>query len=210
MAITKGPLFSLDASGTVGGSIVFSKWKGRNYVRRHAIPANPKSGGQLGVRAMMKFLTQYWTNLNANEQADWETRAAVTNVSPFNAYVGYDMSRFGTYLMPSQQDPALESDVAGTLANEAATAQSRSILIDVDVSVLGQNWGIIIHRDPVTAFTPSRANAVQVIPGVSAASFQWLDFPLTVGVQQFYRFTPFSVEGAIGINAVEVDATPTA
>lgn len=210
MAVTKGPLFSLDASGTVGGAIVFSKWKGRNYVRRHAVPANPKSGGQLGVRAMMKFLTQYWSTLTGTEQATWETRAETTNISPFNAYTSYDMARFGTYLMPSKEDPAVQSDLAGVLANEAATAQSRAILIDLDVSVVNQNWGVIIHRGLLTGFTPSRANAVQVIPAESAASFQWLDFPLTVGVAQFYRFTPFSIEGVIGVNAVEVTATPTA
>ncbi len=210
MAVVKGPLFSLDASGTVGGSVTFGKWKGRNYVRRHAIPSNPKSPGQLGVRSMMKFLTQYWTNLSLSEKADWETRAAVTNISPFNAYVSYNMARFGTYLMPSQADPAAQSDAAGTLLNGVATAGSRSILLSIDVSVLAQNWGIIIHRDPVTAFTPSRSNAVQVIPGESAATFTWLDFPLVVAVEQFYRFTPFSVEGVLGTFVTEYSATPTA
>jgi len=38
-----GPLYSQDASGTIGKAIVFSKWKGRNYVRKHVKPANPQS-----------------------------------------------------------------------------------------------------------------------------------------------------------------------
>ncbi len=210
MASVKGPLFSLDASGTVAGAVVFSKWKGRNYVRRHAVPSNPKSPGQLGVRAMMKFLSQYWTTLSANDKADWETRAEVTNVSPFNAYVAYNMRRWGTYAGPSQTDPATEADAVGTIANEGATAGSRSILLDIEVTVLAQNWGVIIHRDPLTAFTPSRSNAVQVIAAESAAVFTWLDFPLTVGVEMFYRFTAHSVLGVIETLVGEVSATPTA
>lgn len=210
MATTKGPLFSLDATGTVGGAIVFSHWKGRNVVRRHAVPANPKSGGQLGVRAMMKFLSQQWAGLTAGEQTTWDDPAAAPNISPFNAYVSTSMKRWGVYDGPTQAYPAALGDTAGTLLNEAATAQSRAILLDIDVSVLADNWGIIIHRDPITAFTPSRQNAVEIIAGLSAASFTFLDFPLIVGVEQFYRFTPFSEAGVIGSFAGEVSATPTA
>ena len=41
-----GPALSLDASGTVGGILTFSKWKGRPYVRTRVIPSNPKSGAK--------------------------------------------------------------------------------------------------------------------------------------------------------------------
>lgn len=37
---------SLDASGTVGNTTVFSKWNGRNYVRLRVIPFNPQSDDQ--------------------------------------------------------------------------------------------------------------------------------------------------------------------
>jgi len=37
---------SLDASGTVGNTAVFSKWNGRNYVRLRVIPFNPQSDAQ--------------------------------------------------------------------------------------------------------------------------------------------------------------------
>ncbi len=115
MATVKGPLMSLDASGSIGGAIVFSKWKGRNYVRTHALPANPKSAGQLSVRAMMKFLSQFWATLSSLDKATWESRAEVTNISPFNAYVKANMARWGTYAFPSQVDPAAESDTPGTI-----------------------------------------------------------------------------------------------
>lgn len=210
MAGVKGPLFSLDASGSVGDAIVYAKWKGRNYVRRHAIPANPKSVGQVSVRSMLKFLAQYWVSLSAGEQTTWETRASATNISAFNAFVAYNQERWGRYAYPSKEDPALVSDTAGTILSPTAVAGSRSILLSVPIDTLAENWGVIIHSSLTTGFTPSRTTARQVIPAESAATFTWLDFPLTVGVEVFYRFESFSVEGDNALLAGEQSATPTA
>lgn len=210
MAGVKGPLFSLDASGSIGDAIVFAKWKGRNYVRRHAIPANPKSVGQVSVRAMLKFLTQYWQSLTAGEQTDWETRAAATDISAFNAFVSYNAKRWGRYAFPSKLDPATEAGTPGTLLAPSATAGSRSILLAVPVDTLADNWGIVIHSSLSTGFSPSRNTARQLIPAESAATFNWLDFPLTVGVEVFYRFESFDDEGDSTILVGEESATPTA
>lgn len=210
MAGVKGPLFSLDASGSIGDAIVFAKWKGRNYVRRHAIPSNPKSVGQVSVRAMLKFLTQYWDTLTAGEQATWVTRAAATDISPFNAYVSYSMLRWGRYASPSKEDPADEDDTPGTILAPTATAGSRSVLIAVPISVAANNWGVIIHSSLTTGFTPTRNTARQAIPAETAATFEWLDFPLTVGVEVFYRFESFSEKGLSTVLVGEQSATPTA
>lgn len=210
MAGVKGPLFSLDASGSVGDAIVFAKWKGRNYVRRHAIPSNPKSVGQVSVRVLLKFLTQYWQSLSDADQADWETRAAATDISPFNAFVGYNMERWGRYAFPSKTDPADEVGTPGTILSPTATAGSRSILLAVPISSHDDNWGVIIHADLGTGFTPSRNTAVQAIPAESTATFSWLHFPLTVGVEVFYRFESFSLDGVNDLLVGEQSATPAA
>jgi len=210
MAVVKGPLFSLDASGTIGGAIVASKWKGRNYMRRHAVPSNPQSVGQLSVRAMMQFLSQYWASLTANQQADWEDRAAVTNISPFNAFVAYNMSRWGNFLPPSIADPATAGDTAGTIANGSATAGSRCITLSIEVTVLAQNWGILVFRNLTGVFTRSREKLVHVIPAVTAAVYTWLDTPLAPGIAQYYEFSAISLLGVMGAASAEVNATPTA
>lgn len=210
MAGVKGPLFSLDASGTIGDAIVFAKWKGRNYARRHAIPSNPKSAGQVSVRVMLKFLTQYWDSLTGLQQASWETRASATDISPFNAFVSYNMSRWGRYAFPSQQDPATEDDTAGTILAPTAVAGSRSILLSVPISAVDDNWGVVIHSDLTTGFTPTRNTGRQMIPAESVATFTWLDFPLPVGVEVFYRFESFSGKGINDLLVGEQSATPTA
>lgn len=53
MAKVTGPLMSLDASGTVGHTAVFSKWKGRNYVRVRVIPHNLRSAAQQLTRGYL-------------------------------------------------------------------------------------------------------------------------------------------------------------
>lgn len=209
MVVVKAPMLSLDASGTVAGAIVFAKWKGRNYVRRHVVPSNPRSGGQLASRAMMQFLAQYWTNLSAGEKTDWETRAAVTNISPFNAFVAYNMQRWATNLKPSKMDPAEESDTAGVSSAFTATAGLKSITIGYTLGTLNQNWGILIYRGLTAAMGITRPEMVHIIPAETAAGFTWLDVGLTTGVAQFYRALPFSEEGKIGAAEDDVTATPT-
>jgi len=50
MAKVTGPLMSLDASGTVGKTATFSKWKGRNYVRLRVTPMNRQTSNQQDAR----------------------------------------------------------------------------------------------------------------------------------------------------------------
>jgi hypothetical protein len=58
MAKVTGPLMSLDASGTVGKTTTFSKWKGRNYVRLRVIPQNPQSADQVDTRGFLGVLAK--------------------------------------------------------------------------------------------------------------------------------------------------------
>lgn len=209
MASVKGPLFSLDASGSIGKAVVYSKWKGRNYVRRLVVPANPRSGGQLSSRAMVTFLSQYWASLSTAEQADWDTLAAVTNISPFNAFLKYNLGRWSTNDLPSQQHPAEEGDAAGVSSAFTATAGLKSITISYTVGTLNQNWGVLIFRGLAADMGVTRAEMVHVLVAESAAAFTWLNTGLTTGVPYYYRAYPFSEEGAIGAAEDDITATPT-
>lgn len=50
MARVTGPLMSMEASGTVGKTLTFANWVGRQYVRRWARPANPQTTDQMAQR----------------------------------------------------------------------------------------------------------------------------------------------------------------
>lgn len=58
MAKTTGPLFSLEASGTVGHTVTYSTWKGRPYVRRRVIPLNPYEAVQVQNRNRMRAMAE--------------------------------------------------------------------------------------------------------------------------------------------------------
>lgn len=58
MAKVTGPLMSLDASGTVGKTATFSKWKGRNYVRLRVTPQNPQTEEQATSRTYLGAIGQ--------------------------------------------------------------------------------------------------------------------------------------------------------
>ncbi len=94
MARTKGPLFSLDASGSLDKTIVYSQWKGRSYVRRHAIPFNPKTPAQVNVRTAMKLLVTAWQGELPAYQEEWNTYGKTLNLSGFNAYVKRGMAEY--------------------------------------------------------------------------------------------------------------------
>jgi hypothetical protein len=98
MAKTKGPLFSLDASGSVAETIVYSKWKGRNYVRRHTIPQNPQTVKQVNVRTAMTLLVAEWQGESEGAQTAWENYAKASSLSGFNAYVKRGMQAYVTQL----------------------------------------------------------------------------------------------------------------
>lgn len=94
MAKVKGPLFSLEASGSIKKTIVYSQWKGRNYVRQHTIPFNPQSEKQVNVRTAMTLLVALWLTKDDAVKALYETEGKKVNVSGFNYFVKKGMLEY--------------------------------------------------------------------------------------------------------------------
>lgn len=89
MAKVNGPLFSIDARGALADSIVFSVWKGINYVRQYVIPFNPKTVDQTAVRDAFASYVAHWKLLIAGDQTLWNDRVDE---------LGYQMSGFNFYV----------------------------------------------------------------------------------------------------------------
>jgi len=87
MARVKSPLFSLDASGTIGEAIVYSQWKNRPYVREHVIPFNPKTSTQTNLRAAFTLLVNKWQVLAAGDKTNWNNFAEQFDMSGFNQFM---------------------------------------------------------------------------------------------------------------------------
>jgi hypothetical protein len=95
MALVNGPLFSLEASGQLGKAIVYSKWKGRAYVREYVVPTNPRTLDQVIQRGNLGALSKWWAGLpdDPTARASWDALAAAKTISPFNAMLSYNLEQ---------------------------------------------------------------------------------------------------------------------
>lgn len=95
MAKTSGPLFSLDARGQVGKAIVYSIWKGVNYVRTYTVPKTGMDAGQIAQRNLITDASQAWASgatvggvtLDSAYKLAFATAAAGQAYSGFNLYI---------------------------------------------------------------------------------------------------------------------------
>lgn len=206
MATTKAPLFGLDASGSLGGSIVFSKWRGRTYVRKLSIPSNPKSGLQVGMRSSMRFITQAFGALSVSQKAAWDTLAAITNITQLNAQV-QDAQRRTRVNNGVRRGPAESAgttpDAATTLA---AAAQPKSLVLTWVAGAAAPEYAWMLFRSLTGTFTEDVSNLIRIVP---AATLTHTDIQLTTGVEQFYSLIGVNFDGELGTASAEFSGTPT-
>ena len=89
MALVKAPLFSLDARGQLGKTLVYAIWKGLNYCRSYVIPTNPETAAQMTIRG-------YFTDAVAAYQA--ETQATRDAWNAAIKALGWAMTGFNYYV----------------------------------------------------------------------------------------------------------------
>lgn len=206
MAVTKAPLMSLDASGSIAGAIVFSKWKGRNYVRELVTPANPKSGLQVGMRAILRFCSQDYKNLGATIQARWLTVGKPESITAINAFVKQNGIN-GRRNIGMLKDPTLTAGaVEAAPTGLSYTAAPKSVNIAWTDSAGANDWCTFIWRSITTGFTPDISNLIAIIAkGVE----KYTDPQRVTGTPLYYVLGGCEVGSTIGTHAAQGTATPT-
>ncbi len=209
MVKVQGPAFSMGASGKLGGAIVFSKWKGRPYVRELVKPANPRSGGQVSMRAMIKFLSQDWSGLGSSEKATWAAPAAAKVVSNFNAYVSSGAKRNRSFLAPSQSYPVVPGVAVDLMDTFTAVAGVREITVTLNsVAPVNVAWGYMLFWSLSSGFTPAFSNLLTVVPANGITDVTFVHGPLDPDTY-YYDCKPFGPEGFIGALDGEINAVVT-
>ena len=202
-------MFSLTASGSLAKTITFATWKGRPYARELVTPNNPKSGPQVGLRAMFGYLAQRWTSIGSANQDSWIPLAEQITASTFNAYMRFNQKLWRDNLAPTKNVSHAQVGTLGATPTLAATGGVRSVLINFDVVTENQNWGVIIYRSTTTAFTPALDTAKKIMligEGTIANSF--LDSPL-IADTYFYNAILFTLDGVLGSVIGEQSAVVT-
>lgn len=95
MARVTGPLMSMEASGTIGKTLTFASWVGRQYVRRWTRPANPQTQYQMDQRNAFSVIGVgvSWANkcLQVNSNTAKTDEAAFREKTPsgmrWNGYI---------------------------------------------------------------------------------------------------------------------------
>lgn len=205
MATTVAPLFGLDASGSLAKAIVFSKWRGRTYVRRHSVPANPKSGLQIGVRAAMRFNSQAYGSLSDAIKARWIALDAADNITGLDSMVRFNLplnrQNFGMW-----SDPEASAGTTPDAPTLTATAQPKSVSIALVAGANAPEFGWQLYRSLADDITGDVSTQIRVLP---AATLTFVDTGLTTGTEYFYEARGFNDNGEQGALSASDSATPT-
>lgn len=165
MAKVNAPLLSFGAGGTVAKTQVYSKWKGRPYVRQHVIPSNPNSADQQLTRNTFSWLNQVWKNAPSLLQDPWDLYAQGQVLTGRNAFVGQN-----TRVLRSQTDLAAMIFSPGAkggiiAANVVTTPGAGQLSVAITAPALPTGWTItqgiavaIRDQDPQTEILYSVAS----------------------------------------------------
>ncbi len=88
MAKLTGPLLSFGARGSLGKTMVISKWRGVPYARSYVVPANPQTAAQQQVRTTFALLREMWKLAPAQLQDAWNAFASGRPFTGMNKEVG--------------------------------------------------------------------------------------------------------------------------
>jgi len=208
MVRLKGPLMSMEASGTIGNTLVFAKWKGRDYARRHAIPSNPRSGLQVGIRAVFGFIAQHYASLTTGNETKWADIAADLGLTSLNAYTRDAVRRARRNLGWRADADGDATDAPGAPTGAAATAQPRTLVLEWTNDVAGDepDYCTAIYRNEgATADTADISILVAVVP-ISQQTYT--DTNLTSGQAYSYSFRHVNKNGGLGTVATLENETP--
>jgi hypothetical protein len=167
MTVVQGPCFSLSARGTLNDTITFAKIGRTAYTKAYCTPRNPKSAGQTGIRAMVKFLTKLWSSLSTANKTNFQQLADDYNLSLYHAFLKFNLNRWTNHLPPisdllSSYKPTGTNIIMGHIVNDKLHTFSHGI-IGESGTVLGSEF----HVSTIPGFTPTRSTCVIVSDNTS-------------------------------------------
>lgn len=198
---------SMDASGSLAGAMVFSRWKGRPLVRELVIPSNPRSAAQYATRAMMTFITQRWTPDGIFNIAGWNPLAQSDAISSFNAYTRFNMNRWTQFQAPRQQ-PGTSAAVLPVMGTMTAAGGVGQATLTVPVTTANSGWGAIIFAKLAVAPTGIKSEVRYVLSITGGSPYTAVITRLDPGTWHF-KVMGFDVDGAKTSLGADVTAVVT-
>lgn len=143
MKIRFSPLLA-GASGKAADAVAAS-WKGRAYIRKHVIPANPKTAGQIAVRESMARCVTLWRSLSSTIKAWLDTYGTGYRMSGYNVFVqkcrALEQVPSPLVVVPANPNVAALTDLAGT------NGDTETVITWTDPTLSGFTKIALILRD---------------------------------------------------------------
>lgn len=197
MVKLKGPGLSGGASGRLADVLTFAKTKNGSYVKRKVIPANPRTGPQMGHRAMVAYLGQFWSTLSQAQKDSWKTRAALTQIGTYHAYMAYNLERWGNYLGPIKQDSTLAAAPPITPLASSMVGGVGHLTYGVYCGYQPTLWGYAVAINLNWGVWPTRDQTIHCFTGITTA-FVYVDINNLAPGHYKGRSRPFDNFGNMG------------
>lgn len=120
MARTTAPLLSFSAGGQIAKTQVYASWKGRPYVRRYAIPSNPKTVDQMETRNTFSWLNNVWKFMPAGALDAWNAYALNNRFTNRNGFMKINLG-------PLREEADLTNFIFSPAANGGLPAASMTL-----------------------------------------------------------------------------------
>lgn len=192
MPKTTAPLLSFGASGQIAKTMVYASWKGRQYARRHVVPANPQSSEQTKTRSVFTWLQAVYKLAPSLVTDVWKLYAKGVVMTDRNAFTKLNNGelRPGTDLSLMTMSPGALGGLPAS--SQAITPGTGSLSVAVTVpTTLPQGWtitsaitAIIRGQDPhsgvlynISALEDTTAPYTNAFTGLGAHQFEvftWL------------------------------------
>lgn len=189
MATTKGPLFSLEASGSIGNALTYGRRGKTNTVKTKTNPANPRSLPQIRTRAAIAYATALWNSLTNTEKAAWAAYGEGRQISGYNAMTSQAAANravgMGPQVAPSgAAGPTSALDGGGTItvhdrnieiawewASGPSEGETTAIIVDTVPPGDPTNPANAVFYSRVTALEAATAQAWYYIDGFPPGNY---------------------------------------
>lgn len=191
MAKVTGPLMSLTASGQLGKSIVFLKWRGIADVRKWIKPANPKTADQVTERNNFKEAVTKYHTLAGNDMLALRDMSKGKPYTGFNQWIKWIRDAFQATITWVTIKNVGASEITASGAKISATPDQAGVLKVLYGTTPGSWTDSIEEEEPgAAADTPHTLT----LTDLSAKTQYWytVEYPLATnkeGKTGWYSFT---------------------
>jgi hypothetical protein len=168
VAKCKTPLFSPDATASLGGILTWSKTRGGAYVKILRPATTTHSQAQKSVRATTGFCASFFRLLDEPFKEDWSTLARTENITPANSWVRNSQQQRAlnkspriSPLQPTDPAPAAMSNVSAAVGTNLYTAT-------ITPSLSANRFTYLLYRRPGSGnYTTGPEFLVGITPAIS-------------------------------------------